>query len=559
MRMMKDSGIEWIGEIPVNWNIKRVKAVLCERNESNNPIQTGKILSLTNDRGVIPYEEKGDVGNKSKEDLTGYKLAYPGDIVLNSMNVFIGSVGLSSYFGCVSPVYYMLYPRNKNDSVGFFNYLFQTKELQTKLHGYGNGIMEIRMRIQMSKLNSVQLPVPPSDVQQKIADYLDRKCSQIKAIIARQQEVIEKLKAYKLSIITEVVTKGLNPDTPMKDSGVEWIGKIPDHWEVMRFGRCATIKSNLVAPGDYTDYPQISPDSIEKSSGRILEYKTVKESGVISWNHLFFKGQIIYSKIRPMLNKVTIAPFDGLCSADMYPIETNNNTQFLVYMMLSDYFTSQVGLVTENRVKMPKINQNELGAIMVTIPPQSEQETISKYLLEKCSSIDDIIDTANADPMLYNVRTNVLDDSKQLEVVLNDRLIKLYHLDSDNVNSNISIAWGGKYVNDFIDRGRIKKVYVQSMPQFRSMPEDLSRLYFKNDELAKTEIEYPRGYYLTERDINSFNTDRLKYDVPSLIGDGYFSFTFFTTSFNEDTGFSTDFLEPGTLNHDLVIHFGIYG
>ena len=206
MRTMKDSGIEWIGDIPADWNIKRVKSVLCERNESNNPIQTDEILSLTNDRGVIPYEEKGDVGNKSKEDLTGYKLAYPGDIVLNSMNVFIGSVGLSSYFGCVSPVYYMLYPRNKNDSVSFFNYLFQTKELQTKLHGYGNGIMEIRMRIQMSKLNSVQLPVPPSDVQHKIAAYLDCKCSQIDTIIARQKEVIEKLKAYKLSVITEAVT-----------------------------------------------------------------------------------------------------------------------------------------------------------------------------------------------------------------------------------------------------------------------------------------------------------------------------------------------------------------
>ena len=237
-----------------------------------------------------------------------------------------------------------------------------------------------------------QIPIPPSLEQRRIADYLDRKCSQIDAIIARQQEVIEKLKAYKLSVITEAVTKGLNPDVPMKDSGVEWIGEIPEHWEVMRFGRCAAIKSNLVAPDDYADYPQISPDSIEKNSGRILEYKTVKESGVISWNHLFFKGQIIYSKIRPMLNKVAIAPFDGLCSADMYPIETNNNTQFLVYMMLSDYFTSQVGLVTENRVKMPKINQNELGAIMVTIPPQSEQETISKYLLEKCLSIDTVID-----------------------------------------------------------------------------------------------------------------------------------------------------------------------
>lgn len=88
---------------------------------------------------------------------------------------------------------------------------------------------------------------------------------------------------------------------------------------------------------------------------------------------------------------------------------------------------------------------------------------------------------------------------------------------------------------------------------------EVNGYYFKNDELAKTEIEYPRGYYLTESDINSFNTDRLKYDVPSLIGDGYFSFTFLTTSFNEDTGFSTDFLEPGTLNHNLVIHFGIYG
>ena len=205
MRKLKDSGVEWIGKIPIDWNIKRIKAVLCERNESNNPIQTDKILSLTNDRGVIPYDEKGDVGNKSKEDLTGYKLAYPGDIVLNSMNVFIGSVGLSSYFGCVSPVYYMLYPRNKNHSVSFFNYLFQTKELQAKLHGYGNGIMEIRMRIQMSKLNSVQLPVPPSDVQQRIAAYLDRKCSQIDAIITRQQEVIERLKSYKLSKINEII------------------------------------------------------------------------------------------------------------------------------------------------------------------------------------------------------------------------------------------------------------------------------------------------------------------------------------------------------------------
>lgn len=126
-RKMIDSGIAWIGKIPEDWKVVRLKQLLSERNESNNPLKTEFILSLTNDRGVIPYSEKGAVGNNSKEDLTGYKLAYPNDIVLNSMNVIIGSVGLSQYYGAVSPVYYMLYPRNKKDDVRFYNYIFSQK------------------------------------------------------------------------------------------------------------------------------------------------------------------------------------------------------------------------------------------------------------------------------------------------------------------------------------------------------------------------------------------------------------------------------------------------
>ena len=204
MREMKDSGVEWIGKIPIDWEKKRLKAVLCERNVSNNPIKTDFILSLTNDRGVIPYTEKGESGNKSKDDLTGYKLAYPNDIVLNSMNVIIGSVGLSKYYGCVSPVYYMLYPRYENDCVRYYNYLFQTRELQSKLKGYGNGIMEIRMRIPMSKLNTVELPIPPYNVQYYIADYLDEKCSEI-------DNIIEKLGQYRLSVISEMMVDSAYP------------------------------------------------------------------------------------------------------------------------------------------------------------------------------------------------------------------------------------------------------------------------------------------------------------------------------------------------------------
>ena len=160
-RKMKDSGIEWIGEIPEGWEIKRLGAILQERNEVNNPIQTTSILSLTNNRGVIPYSEKGNQGNKAKDDLTGYKIAHIGDIVLNSMNVIIGSVGLSNYYGAVSPVYYMLFPRNNIETnIQYYNYLFQTTAFQQSLRGYGNGILEIRMRIQMQKLKTVLLPVP---------------------------------------------------------------------------------------------------------------------------------------------------------------------------------------------------------------------------------------------------------------------------------------------------------------------------------------------------------------------------------------------------------------
>ena len=178
---------------------------MVERNESNNPVKTENILSLTNDRGVIPYDEKGDVGNKSKDDITGYKLACVGDIVLNSMNVFIGSVGLSKYYGCVSPVYYVLHKRHEKDDIRFYNYLFQTRELQRKLHGYGNGILDIRMRIQMSKLNTVPIPIPDSAIQKKIADYLDEKCLKIDKTIMLQKKIISKISQYYFSVVSELV------------------------------------------------------------------------------------------------------------------------------------------------------------------------------------------------------------------------------------------------------------------------------------------------------------------------------------------------------------------
>ena len=177
-----------------------------------------------------------------------------------------------------------------------------------------------------------------------------------------------------------------------KDSGVQWLGEIPGHWKTVPFRRIATVKSNLVHPYDYLEFPQVSPDCIEKDSGRLISWKIVADSNVESDNHRFYKGQIIYSKIRPLLNKVIIAPFDGLCSADMYPIETTTDTKYMQYYMLSNLFLSEVRNVTRDRVKMPKINKEELGQVNIVIPPLSEQHSIVSYLDDKCGKIDKMLE-----------------------------------------------------------------------------------------------------------------------------------------------------------------------
>ena len=384
MRTMKDSGIEWIGDIPADWNIKRVKSVLCERNESNNPIQTDEILSLTNDRGVIPYEEKGDVGNKSKEDLTGYKLAYPGDIVLNSMNVFIGSVGLSSYFGCVSPVYYMLYPRNKNDSVSFFNYLFQTKELQTKLHGYGNGIMEIRMRIQVSKLNSVQLPVPPSDVQHKIAAYLDCKCSQIDTIIARQKEVIEKLKAYKLSVITEAVTS--------TDS------------QMCRFRNCITTIEQGWSPAPAEIVGEdgwfvLSLSAVKNGKFIKLSKKPIDANENIPTKLSIKVGDLLMtrSNARELVGDVCLVDSDcpkTIFSDLIYRISLNDTLLpcYAIFLLQSAFIRQQIQESARGSSgTMPKISHKSIKNLNIYLPSIPEQREISGFLRNKCNCIDTCI------------------------------------------------------------------------------------------------------------------------------------------------------------------------
>ena len=158
--------------------------------------------------------------------------------------------------------------------------------------------------------------------------------------------------------------------------------EVPKGWTWCYFSQIIQIASNLVDSSKYGDYIHIAPDNIEKGTGKLLSCNTVAEDKVISNNHLFYKGQIIYSKIRPLLRKCVIAPFDGLCSADMYPLNTSMDYTYILYILLSDMFNQQIAEICASRVKMPKINQEELSRIFIPLPPLIEQRRIVTKMQE---------------------------------------------------------------------------------------------------------------------------------------------------------------------------------
>lgn len=383
---MKDSGIKWISEIPAHWGILRGKNVLRLLERPVKP--DDDVITCFRDGEVTLRKNRREEGFTNSLKEIGYQGVEPGDLIVHGMDGFAGSIGISDSRGKASPVLNVM---DSNQNKRYLMYYLRAMAYKDVFMALSTGIRVRSCDLRWNKLSVFPFLIPTSHEQSAIAAYLDTQCAKIDEIIARAKASIEDYKQWKASIIYEAVTKGLDPNVEMKESGIPCVDEIPKSWTVTRFGKIATVKSNLVNPKDYQSYKQISPENIEKGSGVLLDCGTVEESGVISGNHLFYKGQILYSKIRPTLNKVIIAPFDGLCSADMYPIDTDHCSRFILYLMLSAYFNEQVALVTGNRVKMPKINQNELSQIMVAIPSGTEEQQIAKYLDSSCSQIDVLI------------------------------------------------------------------------------------------------------------------------------------------------------------------------
>ena len=365
---MKNSNIQWIGTIPDSWQLDRLQWHLDEINESNNPVKTQQVLSLTNKLGVIPYEEKGEQGNKSKENIDEYKLAYPDTIVANSMNILIGSVGKCKYFGCVSPVYYVFKPKS-GENIDFLNYVFQLTQFQKELRKYANGILEIRLRVSSNDILKRQIAFPSTEGQQRIVSLLDEKLTGIDRLIEIENQQIEKLKEYKQAVITEAVTKGLDKSAPMKDSGVEWIGEIPENWSTCRIKNVATISNGK---------------EIEVDGGNIPVYGS---GGIFKYT-----DKPLFSGISLLLGRKGTIDKPMLVSGDFWTVDTMFYTSSIRQIVPKYLFYCAKSLICFDFFKsgsvLPSMTQTELNDVYITYPNTCIQTEIADYLDKKCSEID---------------------------------------------------------------------------------------------------------------------------------------------------------------------------
>lgn len=393
---MQETGYDWLGNIPKDWKLQNVQTCLHEINQKNSPVVTKNILSLTNTEGVIPYSERGNQGNKAKENFEDYKVVYEDTIVANSMNILIGSVGLSKYKGCVSPVYYV-YSANDENDIRFFNYLFNTRAFQRELRKFANGILEIRLRVSSNSILKRKVGIPLPDEQKLIADYLDEKCARIDEMIKIAKTSIEEYKSWKFSMIQEAVTKGIEETTDYKESGIDWIGKIPRKWEAIKVKYATDISRGLFNHRPRNDqrlyggqHPFIQTGDVARAGKYILGYKQTLSDLGSKVSKKFPKGTLTMT-IAANVGDVAILDFDAYFPDSVLGFVPKDfiETEYLYYI-----FYAMKNEFVRTAIVSTQLNLNIERVKELYIPLTRDKNTqikIVKYLNDKCTKIDGIV------------------------------------------------------------------------------------------------------------------------------------------------------------------------
>lgn len=386
----------WIETIPTHWSLSKIKHLFTERVEKN--LESNEdYLSLVKDVGVIPYSEKGNVGNKTSDTPENYKMVYVDDIVVNPMNVMIGSVGRSNYNGCLSAVYIVMKP---NDGIHsrFYHYIFSNKEFQKYLRRISTGIMEIRESVDKTEFFSEKLPVPPFDEQIKISSYLDKKTVEIESLVTKIEKNIGLLEEQKKSLINEYVTRGLDKSVELKNSGIEWVGDIPKHWKTSPLKYEVDYNTDTLSDDTDPDYEftYIEISDVNYSTGITPSQRVTFKNSPSRARRILRKNDVIVSTVRTYLRAVGVVEFDeadligstGFC---VLTTKKDLNYKYLSYMVKTEWFISHV-ISNSEGVSYPAINSSDLVNLRVLVPPVTEQLDICEKLDKEVMKINSLID-----------------------------------------------------------------------------------------------------------------------------------------------------------------------
>lgn len=384
----KDSGVDWLGDIPEGWSIKPLWALFRRHKLTGFPDE--QLLSVYRDYGVILKASRDDNFNKPSDDLGAYQLVQVGDLAINKMKAWQGSVGISSYKGIVSPAYHVYAP-NHSEAPQYLHHLFRCNEYIAGYLANSKGIRVNQWDLEPQQHSRMSVLLPPVQEQTQIARFLDHETNRIDALIEEQQRLIELLKEKRQAVISHTVTKGLDPTVPIKDSGVEWLGEVPAHWGVkaLRYlGECQNginiggeafgsgspfvsygdVYKNDVLPAEVTGLVQSSPEDQQRYS---IEY-----------------GDVFFTRTSETVDEIG---FSATCLQELpnavfagflirfRPTGKSLTPGFSKYYFrnqgLRIFFNKEMNLVTR-----ASLSQDLLKLLPVTLPPIVEQIKISDFL-----------------------------------------------------------------------------------------------------------------------------------------------------------------------------------
>lgn len=388
----KDSGVEWLGYVPNHWNTIAISRLFSRTKRTGYTEK--ELLSVYRDYGVIPKSSRDDNNNKPSEDLSPYQLVEHNDLVMNKMKAWQGSIAVSECEGIVSPAYFVYKPNKILFELAYpryVHYLLRNPIYITQYLSRSKGIRVNQWDLDPDEFRKIELLLPTKYEQEKIYSFLDHETTKIDNLIEKQQQLIELLKEKRQAVISHAVTKGLNPDVPMKYSGVEWLGKVPEHWEVSKFGYISlVVRGGSPRPagdptlfnGDYS--PWVTVAEITKDNEIYLErtdtFLTKKGSDQC---RIFKTGTLVLSNSGATLGVPKILNMDANANDGVVGFESLKIDHEYAYFYLST-LTRNLRESIKQGSGQPNLNTDIVKSIAVPIPPENEIQfitsSIKKYI-----------------------------------------------------------------------------------------------------------------------------------------------------------------------------------